>query len=63
MVLEQPNAPLVPCERPLPAPGPGEILIEVETCGVCRTDLHVVDDELPDAPMRRSFSPSRRRRR
>ena len=34
-------------ERPLPAPGAGEILIEVAACGVCRTDLHVVDGELP----------------
>jgi propanol-preferring alcohol dehydrogenase len=48
MVLEQPNAPLVLRERPLPAPGPGEILVEIEACGVCRTDLHVVDNELPD---------------
>src|ERR1700756_3510315 len=48
MVLEQLNAPLVLRERPLPAPGPGESLIEVDACGVCRTDLHVVDNELPD---------------
>src|SRR5689334_24202373 len=48
MVLERPGAPLVMRERPVPAPGRGEILIEVEACGVCRTDLHVVDGELPD---------------
>ena len=48
MVLERPNAPLVLRERRLPAPGPGEILIEIAACGVCRTDLHVVDNELPD---------------
>jgi propanol-preferring alcohol dehydrogenase len=48
MVLEQPKAPLVLRERSLPAPGPGEILVEIEACGVCRTDLHVVDNELPD---------------
>jgi alcohol dehydrogenase, propanol-preferring len=48
MVLEQPNTPLVMRERPLPAPRPGEVLVEVSACGVCRTDLHVVDDELPD---------------
>jgi len=48
MVLERPNAPLVLRERPLPAPGPGELLIEIAACGVCRTDLHVVDNELPD---------------
>jgi len=48
MVLERPGAPLVMRERPVPAPGRGEILVEVEACGVCRTDLHVVDGELPD---------------
>jgi propanol-preferring alcohol dehydrogenase len=48
MVLEQPKAPLVLRERPVPAPRPGEVLVEVAACGVCRTDLHVVDDELPD---------------
>ncbi len=37
-------------ERPVPRPGPGEILVEVSACGVCRTDLHVVDRELPDVP-------------
>jgi propanol-preferring alcohol dehydrogenase len=46
MVLEAPRTPLVPRERPLPAPGPGEILVAVAACGVCRTDLHVVDGEL-----------------
>jgi propanol-preferring alcohol dehydrogenase len=48
MVLERPGAPLVLRERPLPAPGPGEVLIDIAACGVCRTDLHVVDGELPD---------------
>ena len=48
MVLERPNAPLVMRERPVPAPGPGEVLVEISACGVCRTDLHVVDNELPD---------------
>jgi alcohol dehydrogenase, propanol-preferring len=48
MVLERPDAPLVMRERPLPAPGLGEVLIEIAACGVCRTDLHVVDGELPD---------------
>jgi propanol-preferring alcohol dehydrogenase len=46
MVLERPGEPLVLRERPQPVPGPGEILIEVAACGVCRTDLHVVDGEL-----------------
>ena len=35
-------------ERPDPRPGPGQICVRVEACGVCRTDLHVVDGELPD---------------
>jgi propanol-preferring alcohol dehydrogenase len=48
MILERPRAPLVMRERPEPAPAAGEILIEVAACGVCRTDLHVVDGELPD---------------
>jgi len=48
MVLEQPGTALVMRERPVAAPGRGEILIEIAACGVCRTDLHVVDGELPD---------------
>jgi len=46
MVLEQPRTPLVLCERPVPSPGAGEVLISISACGVCRTDLHVVDGEL-----------------
>ncbi|MDQ0349021.1 zinc-dependent alcohol dehydrogenase family protein [Ancylobacter vacuolatus] len=38
-------------ERPLPVPGPGEIRVRVEACAVCRTDLHVVDGELPPGPL------------
>lgn len=37
---------LVPIELPLPAPGPHELVLRVHTCGVCRTDLHVVDGDL-----------------
>jgi alcohol dehydrogenase, propanol-preferring len=48
MVLEQPGTPLVMRERPTPAPGSGDILVEIAACGVCRTDLHVVDGELPN---------------
>src|SRR5262245_12479288 len=48
MVLESPRSPLVLHERPTPQPGSGEILVEVAACGVCRTDLHVVDGELPN---------------
>ncbi len=46
MVLERPRSPLVLRERPLPSPATGELMIEVKACGVCRTDLHVVDGEL-----------------
>jgi propanol-preferring alcohol dehydrogenase len=48
MVLPSPGWPLELVDRPDPAPGPGEILVQVEACGVCRTDLHIVDGELPD---------------
>jgi propanol-preferring alcohol dehydrogenase len=48
MVLTAANAPLQLQEFPDPVPGPGEIRVRVEACGVCRTDLHVVDGELPD---------------
>lgn len=49
MVLHGPKAPLVLTERPTPTPMAGELLVKVEACGVCRTDLHVVDGELPQA--------------
>jgi alcohol dehydrogenase, propanol-preferring len=51
MVLEKPGTPLVLRERPIPQPGAGDILLEIDACGVCRTDLHVVDGELPDAKL------------
>jgi len=47
MVLERPGTALVLRERPLPTPAACEILVQVKACGVCRTDLHVVDGELP----------------
>ncbi len=47
MVLERPGTPLVMQERPVPPPAAGAILVKVAACGVCRTDLHVVDGELP----------------
>ena len=50
MVLKAPGAPLVLQERPDPSPGPGEVRVKVGACGVCRTDLHVVDGDLPDIP-------------
>ncbi|MEP9350976.1 zinc-dependent alcohol dehydrogenase family protein [Xanthobacter sp. KR7-225] len=49
MVLNAPGERLALHERPDPVPGPGEVLIKVSACGVCRTDLHVMDGELPQA--------------
>jgi propanol-preferring alcohol dehydrogenase len=46
MVLEAPKTPLRLTERPIPSPGPGQILVKVGACGVCRTDLHILDGEL-----------------
>jgi propanol-preferring alcohol dehydrogenase len=48
MVLEQPRTPLRLREYETPAPGASEILLEVAACGVCRTDLHLLDGELPN---------------
>jgi propanol-preferring alcohol dehydrogenase len=48
MVLEGAGLALVAVEIERPEPGPGEILVRVEACAVCRTDLHLVDGELPD---------------
>ena len=48
MVLDRPGEPLRPAELPEPEPGPGQVLVRVHACGVCRTDLHVRDGELPD---------------
>ncbi len=47
MVLERPGEPLKRVRRPIPRPGPGQLLLRVRACGVCRTDLHVVDGDLP----------------
>jgi propanol-preferring alcohol dehydrogenase len=47
MVLEKPGRPLKWLEVPVPTPKPEQVLLRVHTCGVCRTDLHVVDGELP----------------
>src|SRR5271157_5167053 len=48
MVLHARGAALVSEQRPDPLPGPGQIRVRVEACAVCRTDLHVIDGELPD---------------
>ena len=50
MVLPARGSRLILQERPDPVPGPGQVRIKVSACGVCRTDLHVVDGELPDIP-------------
>jgi propanol-preferring alcohol dehydrogenase len=47
MVLRARGAPLAAEERPDPVPGDGEIRIRIEACAVCRTDLHLIDGELP----------------
>jgi propanol-preferring alcohol dehydrogenase len=46
MVFEAVGRPLRALEYPMPEPGPGELLLEVHTCGVCRTDLHLIDGEV-----------------
>jgi propanol-preferring alcohol dehydrogenase len=47
MILAAPRQPLQPDERSIPEPGPGQVLVKIAACAVCRTDLHVVDGELP----------------
>ena len=49
MQWRAPGTALALSDVPTPAPGPGQVLVRVRACGVCRTDLHVVDGELPDA--------------
>jgi propanol-preferring alcohol dehydrogenase len=53
MVLEQPGKPLVLRDLPQPSPAAGQLLVRVAACGVCRTDLHIVDCELsnPKLPL------------
>jgi propanol-preferring alcohol dehydrogenase len=46
VVLEQQGQPLKPVDLPDPAPGPGQLLLQVQACGVCRTDLHLRDAEI-----------------
>src|SRR5690242_2368291 len=48
MVLEQPGEPLRLRDVASPTACDGQVLIRVAACGVCRTDLHIVDGELPD---------------
>jgi propanol-preferring alcohol dehydrogenase len=53
MVLEKQGGPLVEKRIPVPVPGVGEVLLRVGACGVCRTDLHILDGELaaPSLPI------------
>jgi alcohol dehydrogenase, propanol-preferring len=53
MVLERQRQSLAPADLPEPAPGPAQVLISVAACGVCRTDLHILDGELskPKLPL------------
>jgi len=48
MLLDAPRRPLRAADTPIPEPGPGQVLLAVNACGVCRTDLHVFDGELPN---------------
>jgi propanol-preferring alcohol dehydrogenase len=48
MILQSPQQQLVPCEVPLPTLRRGQLLVRVAACAVCRTDLHVIDGELPN---------------
>jgi len=47
MRTSHPGGPLLPCDLASPEPGPGEVQVQVLACGVCRTDLHILDGELP----------------
>ena len=53
MVLKQPGMPLEMQELPIPKPAKGQVLLKVSACGICRTDLHVLDGELtqPSLPL------------
>ena len=53
MLFEGVGEPLKLVELPIPQPGPGQVLIKVHACGVCHTDLHIIDGELrePKLPL------------
>jgi alcohol dehydrogenase, propanol-preferring len=59
MVLDAPQMPLRPAEVRDPEPGPGDLLVRVSACAVCRTDLHIVDGELPTLVARGRAMPGR----
>lgn len=48
MLFDEVGKPLRPVRVPVPEPGPGEVLLKVHACGICRTDLHIVDGELTE---------------
>jgi len=53
MLLESPRQPLRPVDLPIPTPGATQLLLKIQACGVCRTDLHVLDGDLdqPKLPL------------
>ncbi len=51
MVLEKPGEPLRMMELPMPHPRSDQVLVKVTACGVCRTDLHIVDGDLQHLPL------------
>jgi propanol-preferring alcohol dehydrogenase len=51
MVLEAPNRPLVYTQLPIPVPSLRQVLIKVIACGICRTDLHVINGDLNQAKL------------
>lgn len=51
MILETPGKPLRVANLPIPTPNPQQVLIRVRACGICRTDLHIVDGELTQAKL------------
>ncbi len=64
MVFEEVGQPLRAVERPIPVPAPGQLLLKVHACGVCRTDLHLLDGEVADRrPAADPRPPDRRHRR
>ncbi len=62
MVFEEVGQPLRAVERPVPEPAPGQLLLKVHACGVCRTDLHLLDGELQIADAAAHPRPRDRRR-
>ena len=48
MVLRKPGTPLQDCIVPDPEPGPDQVLVRIAACGVCRTDVHVIDGDLTE---------------